>query len=97
MAADAVPISEQQHIVKDGVDFWRGLQEADHSGQAHDMGGVGQEFGHAVGGSTVQACADLVHQQHALQTCNQSSGMELRAQQTVFCRSRPSDEEPWLR
>ena len=53
MAADAVPIGEQQHIVKDGVDFWRGLQEADHSGQAHDVGGVGQELGHAVGGGTV--------------------------------------------
>lgn len=31
------------------------------------MGGVGQELGHAVGGGAVQACADLVHQQHTLQ------------------------------
>ena len=53
MAADAVPIGQQQHIIKDGVDFWWGLQKANHSGQAHDMGGVGEELGHAVGSGTV--------------------------------------------
>ena len=53
MAADAVPISEQQHIIKNGIDFWWGLQEADHRGQAHHVGGVGQELGHAVGSGTV--------------------------------------------
>ena len=65
--AGALPISEQQHIIKDGIDLRRGLQKANHGGQAHDVGGVGQELGHTVGGSTVQPCADLIHQQHTLQ------------------------------
>lgn len=61
MAEEAVPVSEQQHIIKDGIDFRRGLQEADHGGESQDVGGDGQELGHAVGSSAVQACADLVH------------------------------------
>ena len=62
MAVTALPIGEQQHIIKDGVDFGWGLQEANHGGEAHDMGGVGQKLGHAVGSSAVQSCADLIHQ-----------------------------------
>lgn len=70
-----LPIGEQQNIIKDGVDFWRGLQQAYHGGKAHDMGGVGQELGHTVGSGAVQAGADLVHQQHTLQPCTHSVHM----------------------
>ncbi len=61
-----LPVSEQQDIIKDGVDLRRWLQQAYHGGEAHHMGGVRQELDHAVGGGAVQACADLIHQQHTL-------------------------------
>lgn len=66
-AGSPLPISEHQHIIKEAIDFGRRLQQANHGGDAHHMGGAAQEVHHTVGGCAVQPSADLIHQHNALQ------------------------------
>lgn len=61
------PVSEEEDVIKEVVDFRGGLQQGHERGEVHVVRRIAQILRHRVRCRAVQPRADLVHQQHFLQ------------------------------
>ena len=61
-----VPLRHQHDVIKEVVCLRGRLQQGHQQSALQDVAEVGETLSNQEGGGTVQACADLIHEQHLL-------------------------------